>query len=212
MKPAARRLTRHESRAQTRQRLLEAAARVIAHEGFGGASVEEIAATAGFTRGAFYSNFKSKDELLLELLRREKDAMQEELARVFAGSGGSAAEPAIEQRLLDFYGQLYRDNDCFLYWTEAKLLAARDKRFRGALNALLREDRARIAALVTAYRERTGTSSDTAPRDVAIACMAMVDGMRFLHLIDAAEIGDAVADRVLRDFFSRMALARGSAT
>src|SRR6187549_3687736 len=62
------RLTRKEKQAETRQRLLEAAERVFLRRGLRGSSVEEIAAEAGFTRGAFYSNFRSKDQLFVELL------------------------------------------------------------------------------------------------------------------------------------------------
>jgi len=47
------------------RKLLEAAAIAFAREGFAGAAVEQIAESAGFSRGAFYSNFKSKDELFL---------------------------------------------------------------------------------------------------------------------------------------------------
>ncbi|NLA64470.1 MAG: TetR/AcrR family transcriptional regulator [Leucobacter sp.] len=58
-------------RQATRERLLEAAAEVFVTEGFQGASVEAICSHAGFTRGAFYSNFTSKAELFLALLDRE---------------------------------------------------------------------------------------------------------------------------------------------
>lgn len=56
-------------RAATRDRLMAAARTVFAERGIIGASVEEICETAGFTRGAFYSNFADKDALVLELLR-----------------------------------------------------------------------------------------------------------------------------------------------
>src|ERR1700704_5944630 len=55
------------TRDDTREKLLEAAARVFEEQGIGGASIETIAAAAGFTRGAFYSNFKSKDELIIAM-------------------------------------------------------------------------------------------------------------------------------------------------
>jgi AcrR family transcriptional regulator len=67
---ARRRLTREESRDLTRQRLLDAGAVIIAKKGLNGASVEDIAAHAGYTRGAFHSNFRSKAELFIELLKR----------------------------------------------------------------------------------------------------------------------------------------------
>lgn len=62
-------------RAATRERLLDAARVVLAREGIQGASVEHICEQAGFTRGAFYSNFSSKDELVLALFNREHETM-----------------------------------------------------------------------------------------------------------------------------------------
>src|SRR5215813_12606747 len=56
------------TRDDTCEKLFEAAARVFEEEGIGSASIEAIAAAAGFTRGAFYSNFKSKDELIIAML------------------------------------------------------------------------------------------------------------------------------------------------
>src|SRR5215467_13443079 len=56
------------TRDDTRDKLFEAAARVFEDQGIGGASIEAIAAAAGFTRGAFYSNFASKDELIIAML------------------------------------------------------------------------------------------------------------------------------------------------
>lgn len=56
-------------RLQTRERLMASAAELFAERSVQGASVEEICERAGFTRGAFYSNFESKDELVLELVR-----------------------------------------------------------------------------------------------------------------------------------------------
>jgi AcrR family transcriptional regulator len=64
------RRTREEQRAETRARLLEAAGEVMAARGFDGASIDEITARAGYTRGAFYSNFSGKAELLVELCER----------------------------------------------------------------------------------------------------------------------------------------------
>src|SRR5260370_11763687 len=61
-------LTPQRRREMTRQHLLEAAAIVFTRNGFHGSTLDEVAATAGFTKGAVYSNFKSKDELFLALL------------------------------------------------------------------------------------------------------------------------------------------------
>ena len=63
-----RRLTRAEAREETRQRLLEAGLAVFGERGYADTSVEEIAARAGYTRGAFYSNFSDKEELFFALM------------------------------------------------------------------------------------------------------------------------------------------------
>jgi AcrR family transcriptional regulator len=62
------RLTREQSQAVTREKLLQSASEVVARDGYEGASVERIAEEAGFSKGAFYSNFSSKEEILLQLL------------------------------------------------------------------------------------------------------------------------------------------------
>ena len=83
--PAAR-MTREQSRANTRERLLAAARSVFARSGFHGASVDEIASEAGFSTGALYSNFDGKEDLFLVLMEREID----EHAREIAGGGACA--------------------------------------------------------------------------------------------------------------------------
>lgn len=62
------RLTREESQALTRERILQAAGDVVARDGYDGASVDRIAEAAGYSKGAFYSNFSSKEDVLNSLL------------------------------------------------------------------------------------------------------------------------------------------------
>ena len=95
MKPV--RLTREQSRDQTRQRLLDAAQAVFTKKGFGASSVEDVAADAGYTRGAFYSNFSSKAELLLEVLKRDHDTIMQRLSTIF--EDGEASRADMEARL-----------------------------------------------------------------------------------------------------------------
>ena len=74
------RLTREQKQAVTREKLLRSALDVVARDGYDGASVERIAEEAGFSKGAFYSNFSSKEEILLELLEGNAGHDVEELA------------------------------------------------------------------------------------------------------------------------------------
>jgi AcrR family transcriptional regulator len=72
------RLSRAEQQARTRERLLEAAAAAFAEHGLDGASIDDIAARAGYSRGAFYSNFSDKTELLIALCDRRLTAYRQE--------------------------------------------------------------------------------------------------------------------------------------
>ena len=92
--PALRRqrLTRAEAKEQTRQRLLDSAALAFAEKGFGGASLEEIAESAGYSTGALYANFANKDQLFMEVVaaRRARTAVRraEAVAEVSAWPAG----------------------------------------------------------------------------------------------------------------------------
>ena len=86
------RLTRKEKQAETRRRLLDAGERVFLRRGLQGSTVEEIAAEAGFTRGAFYSNFEGKDELFVELLQDRVYRRYAEMAQDAQGQPGTPRE------------------------------------------------------------------------------------------------------------------------
>ncbi|MFG6403847.1 TetR/AcrR family transcriptional regulator [Microbacterium sp. P04] len=98
-------------RENTRQRLLEAAAQVFAEVGLDAASVEAVCEAAGYTRGAFYSNFASKEELFLDLAAdtaaRQVEAVRARIAQITA-SGTSADVPeealAIVREVLEAAG------------------------------------------------------------------------------------------------------------
>ncbi|MFI7134323.1 TetR/AcrR family transcriptional regulator [Nonomuraea sp. NPDC050153] len=76
------RLTREQKQALTREKLLLSALDVVARDGYDGASVERIAEEAGFSKGAFYSNFSSKEEILLELLEGNAGQDVDELSQL----------------------------------------------------------------------------------------------------------------------------------
>ncbi|MEJ7634420.1 TetR/AcrR family transcriptional regulator [Aeromicrobium sp.] len=121
-RPAVRR------RAATRERLLDAAREVLASEGIQGASVEHICDQAGFTRGAFYSNFASKDELVFALFDREREVMLSTLREAadpasYAGMGVAEAIAVIMDRFLLLQPP---DRDWYLVHAELQLRGVRD--------------------------------------------------------------------------------------
>src|SRR5207244_1269605 len=87
------RLTRKEKQAHTRACLMHSAAKVFAHRGLQQASIDEVAEEAGYTKGAFYANFKSKEELFLAMLDERFAKRIEDIESVIAGEG-SAVEKA----------------------------------------------------------------------------------------------------------------------
>ncbi|MCX3060789.1 TetR/AcrR family transcriptional regulator [Streptomyces beihaiensis] len=82
-------------RARTRQRLLDAALHTFAEEGFGRTTVEQVCERAGFTRGAFYSNFSSLDELFLALWEERSARMLDEVRAALADLDPDDPEAAV---------------------------------------------------------------------------------------------------------------------
>lgn len=124
--PSARRLA-------TRERLLDAATEVFTEDGLQGASVEAICARANFTRGAFYSNFETKEELFLELLEREFERRAQHLetqARALEPQLRDHAKridpPLAASYIADFFAPECDATSWFVLETEFLLLAMRD--------------------------------------------------------------------------------------
>lgn len=199
------RLTREESRDQTRERLLEAARTMFIKKGFVAASVEDIAETAGYTRGAFYSNFDGKAELLIELLRRDHEEMQASFQSI-VDNGGSREE--MEARAVEHYSQLPQvEDECFPLWVEAKLLASRDAKFRVLFNAFRNEKLEWIAAYIRMFSERVGTPLALPPETLALGLVSLCEGVQFFRMSDPQTVTDEVSKNVLAGFFTRVLLS-----
>lgn len=199
------RLTREQSKDQTRQRLLDAAQAIFMKKGFVATSVEDIAEAAGYTRGAFYSNFRSKPELFLELLRRDHEEMRAALESIFEDG---ATRESMEAKVLEYYSHLPRDDKCFLLWMEAKLLAARDGRFRVKFNAFLHEKLGQMSEYIRAFSARAGTPLLLPAETLAMGLMGLCEGVQFLHTIDPQNVTSDTAEAVLAGFFARVVLGR----
>ncbi len=89
---------RRRSREQTRQRLLDAALKIFARNGFERATIDEIVREAGFSKGAFYVHFESKEDLFWEILRQRIEARKEALRQALEPSVGIAEN---QRRLLE---------------------------------------------------------------------------------------------------------------
>src|SRR5947209_2500039 len=124
----AARPTRGQRRAETRERLLEAAARVFAQRGYHGASVEEIAERAGFSTGALYSNFEGKEDLFLALFDQHVAERITAMGQVINETDTPAgrAHGAADQ----WMAFLRENRDWFLLFIEFWAYAIRDPKLR----------------------------------------------------------------------------------
>lgn len=195
------RLTREQSRDRTRQRLLDAAQSIFLSKGFVAASVEDIAEQAGYTRGAFYSNFSSKSELFLQLLKRDHENVMADMRAIFEG-GESRSQ--MEARVLDYYSAHFRENDCFLLWMEGKLQAARDPDFRVGFVACLRELRAATTEYIRQFSAQVGTPLPLPAEQLAVGLLALSDGMQFSVAFDPQAVTPEMTEAVLAGFFRRV--------
>ncbi len=153
------------SRSVTRERLLDAAAAVFAERGISGASVEEVCERAGYTRGAFYSNFVSKDDLLEALLDREESALLERLTTAVAAAFDHPAPlQAAVAKLFELrpFGAAN-----YALRTELTLLAVRDPQLAAPYLAARRSFRERFQPFLEAALAGAGLVL-TVPADDAL--------------------------------------------
>lgn len=192
------RLSREQSREQTRERLLEASHAVFMQKGFTLASVEDITAAAGYSRGAFYSNFDDKTELFFELLRRESAGIDQEFHRLLQAPMADPVE--LQNQIAANYSQLYRDDRCSLLWMEARVVAVRDEKFRAKLSVFLEERYQQIAEFVEMFAKLTNTPPAAPPHEIAIGLMALCEGVSFAHRCDPERVNGKTAESVLAWF------------
>src|ERR1700736_3807882 len=122
------RLTRKEKQAQTRSCLMHSAAKVFARRGLQQASIDEVAEDAGFTKGAFYANFKNKEELFLAMLDERFAERVEDIEQAIADEGSTVQKA---RRGGDLFVQSLRaDLEWERLFFEFSAYAARDEDFR----------------------------------------------------------------------------------
>ena len=170
------------TRDDTREKLFEAAARVFEEQGIGGASIEAIAAAAGFTRGAFYSNFKSKDELIIAML---EDHVEQSIRR-------NLDLLAVHKNLADFIDALKTMDRSRqdplgrapLLHMEMILFVARAEKRRPDLAKRLRARRKLITDIVETTLKNSGKTGALDPTWTGAILLALEDGFRLHRLID----------------------------
>jgi AcrR family transcriptional regulator len=166
------RLTRTEQQAQTRERLLEAAERVLARHGYIGASIDLISAEAGYSKGAIYSNFESKEAIFLELTSIYMARGMADLERAL-----DVAPEGLSAALSQWLAAYQTDNDCLLLVTELQLQARRSPAFAARYYSLQDQQTRSLANSLKRFFKASGAPMPMNAIDLAGALIAVAHGL-----------------------------------
>jgi AcrR family transcriptional regulator len=195
------RLTRAEAKARTRTLLLDSAAEVFAHKGFAGASVEEIAESAGFSIGALYSNFGSKEQLFLELLGTRSTHQVVAAARALEGASRTEDGPSLRG-----LGELLAksaDEDLVFASLQAEfwLYAVRNPEAMSTLVDQLRESHEVLEKLIDNALKQRGVHPSESVKPVATVAFALIQGLVQQRRIDAEAVPEELFEQALMWLF-----------
>jgi AcrR family transcriptional regulator len=174
-------------RSNTRARLLEGALDVFAERGFHGASVEDICDRAGFTRGAFYSNFASKDELVLALFQATTDRLLEQIGALLPELANQPV--TLLDAVLGLLDEAAPDQRRWhLVSTEFTLHALRDPDAARALNEQRALFRAQLTQLVEEIGRTSGVTFSVPPEQFVRMVIALHEGARSQSLLEPRKV------------------------
>ncbi|MHB8507960.1 MAG: TetR/AcrR family transcriptional regulator [Candidatus Dormibacteria bacterium] len=176
---------------QTRDRLLEAAARVIVRDGYQGARLADVAREAGLTTGAVYSNFRNKEELFIAAFDRVQAARQRVLlpgdeSRTFAGTMAA---------LVQMLNGLIRSHDLRVLTFELGLLATRDERVAGELKLGFAETLEEVVRVLPSEAELRAAGVLLGREELATVILALFNGLSLVAMFDPARVTDEMAER-----------------
>jgi AcrR family transcriptional regulator len=185
------RVSRKESQAQTRARLIAVGREHFLRDGLSGATAEQIAEEAGFSRGALYANFLGKEELFLAVIQASVDAELEHVQRILH-SRASARERL--RQLRESFGDLAVNQEWVLLEAEMQTHALREASIREAFRAHVQQRVAVAAGLLREVATELGLELRATPDEIAMVMGSLMQG---LAVRQAVLQGDAEAMRGL---------------
>lgn len=188
-------LTRKETHAQTRARLIDTAQRLWLESGYNATSLMQVADAAGYTKGAVYSNFATKHELglaVLEAVQAEKVAML-----IVAFDGADSVEDRIEA-----FARWSEDHIGDVGWTSLEVEFATSTRHLDDVRAALAERRRLItrllADLLQAQADEMGVDLPASAEDVATHLLSLGIGLGVQRAFDSTLPVDVLVDQLRR--------------
>jgi AcrR family transcriptional regulator len=194
------RMTREQSKANTRERLLAAARGAFASSGFHGASVEEIASRAGFSTGALYSNFDGKEDLFLVLMEREIDLHAREIAQAVSVRESVAERATGGAR--QWMTMIEHEPELLLLFMEFWAYGVRDTKVRPKVAARFAQVRRMLTKLIEDGVREFELELEIPAEQLAVAIDALADGIARQKLADPGAVPDELMGRVLSLLFS----------
>ena len=203
-----RRLSRKEKQARTRQSLLRSAAKIFACRGMQQTSIDEVAEDAGYTKGAFYANFKSKEELFLAMLDERFAERLGEIDRALRSD--AELEDQARRAGEEFVRAIRTDEEWERLFFEFTAYASRNEDFRQELVTRYRALRERIATLYRERAEELGVEPPVPVEDLALMTFAMANGIAMERLLEPETVSEELYGTMLAVFFGGLRALAGS--
>jgi AcrR family transcriptional regulator len=193
------RLTRKEQQERTRSRLMSSAAKVFACKGMQQASVDEVAEEAGYTKGAFYANFKSKEELFLAMLDERFAERIEASEQAFAGDDESPPQQA-RHAAEDFTRAIRSDSEKERLFLEFASYALQNEDFRQELLTRFATLRSRLAAIFDHRMETYGIDAPVPVDSIVRMVILMADGWALWRMLEPEAVDDELFESLMEIF------------
>jgi AcrR family transcriptional regulator len=195
-------LSRRQERTEmTRARLIQSAEKVFARDGFEAAKLEEIAADAGYTRGAVYANFESKEDLFFALLEREIStriaALEREMDKV--------REPEAKLKAMrDFFLTKTLDRRWCLLALEFKLFAVRHPEVKRRLAAMHRRFVEPRVGFLEEVMSALGRELPSSAYAIGVSLAALGNSLTLEHMLDPALMDEKDVRPIMSNFFDSL--------
>jgi AcrR family transcriptional regulator len=194
--------SRHQERSEaTRSRLIRAAEKIFARDGFEAAKLEEIAAEAGHTRGAFYANFGSKEDLFFALLEGQISSRINAVEQITR----NLRDPEEKLRAFRaFFLTVCEDRRWSLLSLEFKLFAVRHPEVKVRLAAMNRRLVKPRIGILRDVMEGTGRKLPVSPTAVAMSLSAVTNALGLEHMLDRSLMPEAALKQILGNYFDSL--------
>jgi AcrR family transcriptional regulator len=201
MSKPRKRLTRAESRAQTRATLMAVGREHFLRYGLGGAVAEKIAEDAGYSRGALYSNFDGKQDLFLAVIREEQDCRMEAFSSIFK------EEPSAKQRLRKMrnaMADVVTDPDWIVLRAEFEAGALRNDRIRQTFVEIHRRQVRHAGNLIRNLARSSEIHLGIKPNEFMMIILNLSHGLVITQKILGAELSPKGTRHLIHSLFDHL--------